>query len=341
MGRIIFSEEESKLFGLKMGRADLNEVSVSDIQQQIIEGSYDLCRFKVASGDPTLVQRLEDLGFPYYFSGGITTYKVNFKREKPREYRDPGIEFELYDGVHKYELFKQLLEEIFSDYPLSFYSVDALNTLVPHEKQKEGVSTYFAKDNYDGWAHPAWFVKYKGEYAGILIADSWDDRKHGEATLAGVIPKYQNTGLFLDIISFIQNYCMETDITWGHTGARLHEIASHKFFTKRGMYVDNNYLVFYISSLLSKSIQPSITDTITHNDSDDFMTLMLQKANEQVKGTSTLVGTKSNFKFSEALIASKMKVTTPVWTEQDQTVVVQLLTDSDELTGIGYFEYKS
>lgn len=341
MRGIIFSEEESKFFDLKMGRAEMDEISVNEIQQQIIEENYDLCRLRVKTGDSLLIQKLEEIGFSYYFSGAITTYKVDFSREQLRPYRDPSIEFELYDGT-KYDLFKGLLEEIFDDYPLSFYAIDALNALIPRTKQRQGVSSYFAGVDYDDWNQPAWFVKYKGEYAGILIARSWDNRTHGEGTLSGVIPKYRNTGLFLDIINFIQNYCIETNIRWGHTGARLHEIASHKFFTKKGMYVDNSYLVFYISSLLSKSVQPSITSPIAHHDARSLMTIMLEKANEQVPDSSSLVAVKSNLNLSKTPIGvNEIKITTPVWTSTEQTVVVQLLTNKSQPAAIGYFEYKS
>lgn len=334
---IIYSKYESDLFNLRFGRADLDSFSSKEFSKELIYGEYDICRLKVPSSIPNINDELEKLGFPFHFSGAITRYKVDFSKEKIRPYRDPNIEFEFYDGT-KYDLFQKLLIDIFNDYPLSFYSVPIVNKLISQKKQQEGVSSYFAETQFNDKNRLAWFVKYKGEYVGILATKTWDNFNHGEGTLSGVIPKYRNSGLFLDIISFIQNYCIENEIKWGHTGARLHEVASHKFFTKQGMYVENGYLVFYISSLLSKSEIKPISKSVANK--SNIIPDIIHETNKLAKNKGLIQHKFFNHKH-DCNDYKKVVYTFPLKNENEEIIIAKVYGENKTLLLTGHFEYKS
>lgn len=333
------SKYESELFELNFGRGDVDSIDSKELFSTIVQGNYDICRIKVKANSDDIIENIEKIGFPFYFSGAITTYKIDFSNQSYKPYRDPKITFEPYDG-EKHELFQKLLTEVFSDYPLSYYTVPVISKLISLEKQQLGVSSYFADTHFNNSNRLAWFVKYEEEYVGILTTRTWDNLKHGEGTLSGVIPKYRNSGLFLDIISFIQNYCIENKIKWGHTGARLHEIASHKFFTKQGMYVENGYLVFYISSLLSKSEKPPIVKSLLTK--EDLLIDIIASVNKIVKDKILFRQHLSNFS-SKMLSGKSVKLTFtfPIWNEKEELIVAQLHSQNNELLMVGYFEYKT
>lgn len=332
MEHIKYSEIESEVYGLKVGRAEFGSFPCAEIMDEILEKEYDVCRVKVNADNDELVAEMENMGMPFFFSGALTRFKIDFRNRNIGKYRyNP--EFELYDGSQSAKL-EEVLKDSFKDHPTSFYTVPYLESVISKE-QEQSVLINYLKETKSSKNTNVWLVKVKGKYAGVIAAKFWEE--NGDAFLAGVTEKYKNTGLFLDIIRFIQNYCIKNNVDWGYTGARLHEVVSQKFFTREAMKVHTTELIFHVTSFLSKSILPPKTKSIYVKRKSEITVFIINAFEEMAKNYTPK---KQNIKWFKPKCSGNINLvfSFPIISKFEKTIVVKIYKDKS-IVGVGCFDF--
>lgn len=330
---IQLSPIESKIYNLKVGRIDLNSINSSALLGEILFHQLDVCRVKINSENDDLITQLENLGLPYFLSGSLVRFKIDFRRHKVPPFRY-NSEFELYDGSQRKDL-EYLLANTFDEYPTTFYSIPYLNKIISKEEELKTLIEYFT-ETHKSSDRKIWLVKLNGKYGGLLAAKYWEDSC--DAILAGVIPKFRHGALFLDIVRYIQKHCVDNKIPWGYTGARLHEVVSQKFFTRESMKVHKTELIFHVTSFLSKTVIPIVSKKIEVSGANAIMAIIYENLYDLTKG---FLLKKQQFHQLKTVFKGEFDVvfSFPILKEKEQLIVVKLYS-KNTLTAIGYFEFE-
>jgi hypothetical protein len=328
---IQLSPIESKIYNLKVGRIDLNSINSSALLDEILFHQLDVCRVKINSENDDLITQLENLGLPYFLSGSLVRFKIDFRRHKVPPFRY-NSEFELYDGSQRKDL-EYLLANTFDEYPTTFYSIPYLNKIISKEEELKTLIEYFT-ETHKSSDRKIWLVKLNGKYGGLLAAKYWEDSC--DAILAGVIPEFRHGALFLDIVRYIQKHCVDNKIPWGYTGARLHEVVSQKFFTRESMKVHKTELIFHVTSFLSKSVIPPITQTLSPAlMSIEHIIAEVMKHSDGAKMKKQRFHWYDNSSFEN----TELKLSFPIMNNTETMIVAQVFS-STKLIGVGYFEFE-
>src|SRR5687768_5089960 len=102
-----FSETESKWLGLKIGRYNTASIEPERLRESIIEGNYDVVRVRTSATDELASLKLSQVGYPYFFNGGIRRYKVDCIESPLPPFTSPDVNFELFTGQHQ-EILRQV-----------------------------------------------------------------------------------------------------------------------------------------------------------------------------------------------------------------------------------------
>jgi hypothetical protein len=252
---LYFSENESQIMGLKIGRCNEDFFDPDLLSAEIIEGAYDVCRLKVAAEDEMAVMKLHTMGFPYFFSGSIRRYKTRIQEDLPGDFLHPEMIYELYDGTQD-ELLKEMLIGTWGTYPLGYYRSPFLCHLVNKEIEIESVFQFYKQNNLNS-LHPSnsiLFMNDQGKYVGFFALNIINGNL--ESHIGGILEPYRKDGYFLDMLRYIRRFCLEHDLPHFLFGARNENAYVQKIFQEVGFKAMGSENVFHLLPLLSKVNMP-------------------------------------------------------------------------------------
>lgn len=243
---IVESELENRAFGYNIGRCKrLDFENIHQLKEEIIAKKIDLLKLNLRDSGPDLYLLLEQLNYPFYILGIVIEYKSNFRLNKFKPYLNDELDFVEYLGEEP-ETFKNLVKEIFKNTPASYYQNPDFFEITDHQKQIECLADYISQLNagYNSnfYTH---LLKFKGELAGFIT--SYRENDGGAATYAGILKKFEGKGLYLDLVSFIQNYGKEIGQNWGTASTQIQNTVVQKAFQKAGLFPNGYELNIHIN----------------------------------------------------------------------------------------------
>jgi hypothetical protein len=248
---IQFSKTESEILNLKIGRCNLDYFDENKLKQEIFTGSYDVCRVKVNAEDEYVVSRLEQLGFPYYFSGSIRRYKTPIEQKHQTDLIHPDMDFMEYSSTYENDLF-QLLKDTWGDYPIGYYRTPIINQFCNKDNEIQSVFQFYKENNLPSKNpnNSIMLMRHKGLFVGFFALNKV--KNHLESHIGGILKKHQKEGYFFDMLAYIKNYCLQNNLSHFVFGARNENAKVQKIFHAAGFIPVGSENVFHIVSLLNK-----------------------------------------------------------------------------------------
>lgn len=250
---VTFSELESKIMSLKIGRYNTNIIQPEALINDIHLEKYDLVRIRTHADDIDAISNLEKINCPYYFGGAVRRYKVNCFETPLPAFSQTDISFELYRGQNKNTLQELFHSSMFYN-PIGYTKTPVLQKYITKEMEIQCLFEYHAyinnndlfPDNY------LWFMKINHEAVGFIAINAFRNESKVDSSLAGFPPKYQGRGLFANLLRQVRKFCREEQITYFCCGARLDNYYSQTALEKEHMINDGAHYIFHATPLLSK-----------------------------------------------------------------------------------------
>lgn len=251
MSNVVYSETESAVLGLKIGRCNEDHFFDKDrLFEQVLAGQYDVCRLKLPASDEMATQRLHELGIPSFFSGSIRRYKTPTEQMVENDVIHPDMVFEVYDGS-KPQLLKDMLIDTWGSYPIGYYRTPYLDNWISKEKEIESVYQFYLKQN-DPNINPQngfVFLKKGDQYVGFFAVNHVEGNL--ESHIGGILSPYRKGGFFLDKLSYIKKYCKENGLKNFVFGARNENAEVQRIFQYVGFQPVGSDNVFHLAPMLS------------------------------------------------------------------------------------------
>ena len=263
---IEYSKNESETLQLKVGRCNTNGFSASQLKEELINGSYDLCRVKVGANDEDVVSRLEQLGFPSFFSGSIRRYRTPIKMQSKIAFKNKGLSFVSYEPQLD-ELLYQMLKDTWGEYPIGYYRSPILNQLCNKDIELKSVFNFYReRNNHLNYpANSIQFIKHDGEFVGFFAMNKVGS--HLESHIGGILSTFQGNDYFYDMLAFIKNYCLEENLSHFVFGARNENAKVQKIFQNAGFVPIGTENVFHVVSLLNYvSLNGAVCDELNQEE---------------------------------------------------------------------------
>ncbi|MEZ5025019.1 MAG: hypothetical protein R2739_00420 [Chitinophagales bacterium] len=337
--KILFSDIESAILNLKIGRCVSENFDVTLLRNQILSNKYDICRLTVPASDKKAVQKLQQTGFLYFFSGSITRYKTLVGSLPQRSFIHHDLEFEQYDGTQD-ELLINLLLSTWDTYPIGYYRSPILNKICTKEAELKGVFEFYKKNNLNKNypSNSLMFIKHKDKYVGFFALNIIDDRL--ESHIGGIVKEYRNDGYFFDMQEYIRRFCISNQLKYFAFGARNENKRVSHIFQEFGYRAVNSENVFHLVPLLSyKNNQEQFIEYIDFNpiNKDNIHQII---TNHLYKRTQTEDYNKHSIGINvlEKLKQEKYKIISylPIVSESDLLIQSILYNSKNEIVAYAY-----
>jgi RimJ/RimL family protein N-acetyltransferase len=247
---IEYSKNESSSLQLKVGRCNTSGFDALRLRQELINGNYDLCRVKVDASDEDATNRLEQLGFPSFFSGSIRRYKTPIQMKSRIALKNKDLSFIPYEPYLNDLLFS-MLKDTWGDYPIGYYRSPILNQLITKDLELKSVFNFYSEHN-NHLCHPKnsiQFIKHQGVFVGFFALNKVEN--HLESHIGGILSNFQRNDYFYDMLVFIKNYCWQEGLSHFVFGARNENSKVQKIFQNAGFIPVGSENVFHVVSFLN------------------------------------------------------------------------------------------
>lgn len=331
-----YSENESKIIGLKIGRFNEDYLDHLRLGYEIVLENYDLCRLKVAAEDEMAAMKLHEMGFPFFFSGSIRRYKTRIHENPPGDFLHPIMTYEMYDGTQD-DLLKEMMMGTWGTYPLGYYRSPYLCHLVDKEMEIESVFQFYKKSNLNSLNpnNSILFMNDGGKYVGFFALNKVNGNL--ESHIGGILEPYRKDGYFLDMLRFIKRYCVAHDLPYFVFGARNENAYVQKIFQEVGFKAIGSENVFHITPLLSASQQSieTLQWSGRFHELNDFIIRYVQE-----KQSHWILRTLQNISFdkSSAMKHFTLQISLPVDALQMKLLVFQLILADSTIAHVTYAE---
>lgn len=250
---ITHSLNETKVLGLKVARCNVERLdNEMQLLSEIIDQKSDVCRLRVSAEDEGLIQKLDSMGIPFYFSGSIRRYKTRIEKKPEGEPIYPNMSYEMYDGSQDTLLLK-MIHGTWGDYPLGYYRTPYLSELITKESEVQGLYSFYKTNNLNSnhADNSIMFMKHDGNYVGFFALNKIENTL--ESHIGGILEPYRKGGYFLDMLRYIKNFCINNKLDYFAFGARNENSYVQKIFQNQGFTPIGTENVFHILSMLSLS----------------------------------------------------------------------------------------
>ncbi len=261
---INYSPSESKILDIKIGRAHLDTIDTGLLTKDIIAQQFDCCMLKVPANLPDLFIQLDKLQLPYYVSGVVSKYHIDFVKHTAKGFLHENLSFEIFDGTTNRELLEEIVRASFQNEPLTYYDIPFFKKNIARKQELDCLVNYVLSfDNIEKFDAESvrnvkmnWLVKFDATYIGFVSVAI--NGKSIEYVLAGILPSYQGRRIYLDMLRYMQNYALSLGMEDGYLGSRIQNIPAQKVYHKGNMTVQTYYLNIHLLPFLSKSLQQPI-----------------------------------------------------------------------------------
>ncbi len=251
---VAFSEIETRLLGLRIGRYNTQSIDTDQLKRGIEEGKYDVVRVRTNCSDEFAALKLEQTGYHAYFNGGIRRYRANCMEAPLPPFTRPDVNFELYTGQYP-KILEHIMSESLGDYPICYYRTPGLNGVITKQMESKCLFEFYSHFNNNSLFENnfLWFVKLGETYVGFIALYIYRDKDMVDFTLGGFLKSFQGKGLGPNNLTHIKQFCRSINITYLSTGARNENMFTQKTCEKDNMKCDGVEYIFHVVPMLSCS----------------------------------------------------------------------------------------
>lgn len=339
MNVLNYSESESKILKIRVGRSELEDLDTNKLLEDIVRKNYDVVKLAVPSIIPNLYSKLDSLCIPYYVLGILSRYRLILSGYQLKEYNSDSIDFEIYDG-NQYDMLKNLAKGSFQETPGSYFSNPLIDSIISHEQQLECFAEYVC--SFNNQISPSKFMyltKIKGEYVGF-IGGEWINNNDILATLAGVIPEMREKGIYKDIVRFMQNWSYKNNVRWLFADGQIQNPVVQKVYVREDMIVTGGYINIHINSLFDRTEKSIKEIDITCRKNNSLQIQLVELISDVVKAPFKLSEYKLRLlkKLPDG-VTLKLQISYPIFNTGIKLILVKLYTLEDVFAGYAYFTY--
>lgn len=239
---IEFSERESKLFDLRFGRITIpsgfNDWSKIITESKVL--ALDYLRIKIVDPDSNFLATLPTIPHRIYLTGIIKLFRKKVE-QNPEPYSNSDHVYKKVTPEEK-QLFKDLVKEVYTGYPMGYFQYPELNESFPLHLQLENISSYFA-DHFTGTDEQkeAYIGYREGIPVSCFVVDFMEP-KVVACLFAGVVQKYRSMGVFGDASRYLTILAHDRGVKQIVAGARLENISSQYSLSKVGYFYGHEWV---------------------------------------------------------------------------------------------------
>lgn len=246
MKRIKFSPVESRRFGLKVYRGDIDDINPTKIIALILKENIDVTIFRIPSEKQDSIFLLKKTGLPHIVADTLVYYTVDLNSWESREQRNIELKFVEFHSDHL-ETMDRMISEIFASYKNHYLSNPLLKVDIA-EAYKEWTRAY-TTDEYKG--KYGWLVKKGDRFIGFAICRVEGDEI--DIVLNGVVPSEAGQGVFSDLVRFIQRFFKNKGYSKMKSSTQITNRAVQKVWSREGFFFDKSFITVHINSLMNLS----------------------------------------------------------------------------------------
>lgn len=245
MGSMVYSEIESKRFGLRIYRGQYEGFDMGDVETVIEKNNFDIIIVRYPTVTIYDHYRLANINNCKTIHADSLVYYSSPLQEITIKPLRNDLEFEVIaqDVNGRLEF---LINNIFTGYQNHYYS----NPCLPRHAIIDGyfewaLSFATARDN-----GITWLIKDRKTNADVAFLACYFDEKESvsELKLGGVLPEYAGNGIYSDFVRYAQDYFKRKGIRSLLTSTQLQNVAVQRTWQRHGFRFDKSYETYHLVS---------------------------------------------------------------------------------------------
>ncbi|MGB0432159.1 MAG: hypothetical protein ACPGLV_16910, partial [Bacteroidia bacterium] len=216
------------------------------LKDELVKNRIDILKINTTQAEKDLFVKLDKLGYNYYLLGAQIEYKAVFKKNVNTKFRNSQIKIIEYKGGDA-NVLKTLVKDVFKNNYSSYFQNPGIIGLVDDKTQLDCFAEYILTLNSANKENHFTHLFYLDNILVGFICSYVDGIGSG-ALYSGILKKYENRGLYLDIIQFIQAFGKEKGSKWGTATVQLQNIVGQKSFIAGGMSPNGYSLNIHINA---------------------------------------------------------------------------------------------
>jgi hypothetical protein len=244
---IAYSNEESKYFGLRIGRANLSKSSLIELNSEIELGKFDVVRLRVENSDDESLNVIQSLKHKVESCGSIIRYQQPVQELSTQELSSE-VSVRVYRETD-YDALSQIIELGSAKNPIGYWSTPGLEKLVSRDDEIAYLINYYSK-LFVTEQRQIWIMFWNDNPVGFTA----NEIENGilDTPLAVVLPDYRGKKLLQEFMIHRNNFAIKNELKVIANGARVNNNASQHVYAKFGMQAVGQDAVYHILPMLSR-----------------------------------------------------------------------------------------
>jgi GNAT superfamily N-acetyltransferase len=236
------SPKESARFGLRIGRATVEEADAEDIVSALEREPWDVAILRLPSRAIDVLDDLRRHGLAAIVADTLVTYEISLESRRPSEC--PGVTLREAAGADR-PLLESMSREIFEGYVSHYHA----NPLFPPDRILDGYGEWAAShlDELDGAG--AWIVETDGKVVGFSCYRI--DTEHGIAVgvLNGIRPAARGRGNYRAMLRAMLDHFARLGLSRFSITTQAHNLAVQRTWMREGLTLHHVVTTVHINKL--------------------------------------------------------------------------------------------
>jgi GNAT superfamily N-acetyltransferase len=243
---LMYSEAESRRFGMRVFRARLESFHADQLRTAIFGARADLVICRAPAGLLPELAGLQRLGMPVVLADTLVHYSRDLALPPPNPSGSAGVEY-VEAGADAGEEVSGLVRRIFTGY-LNHY---AANPLLEPGSVLEGYVEWATGFLAAAPKRRMWLALRSGKP--IALAACQYEADTAEGVLFGVVPEAVGAGVYRNLIRFTLADATARGLRTMGTSTQVHNFAVQKVWASEGFVMRAAEVTFHVNALLSSS----------------------------------------------------------------------------------------
>lgn len=240
---------ETTRFNLQIFREvyeqEIDKEFVKNLANNLIQHKVDVLFLRVLATQQYNLHFIQDLPYKIIYADTLVYYQHILSKDVQTTLRNPDIIIKN-ATIKDRNIVPQLVSQIFANYTNHYASNPILPKLDILEGYKEWALGYIEAEELHKFAFIAMLDHKEVGFLTCNIIDSTC-----EIILNGVLPAYQNRGVYTDLIRFVKNFCINRGVTTIKISTQVQNYAVQKVWVRENFYLFNAYITLHINALLN------------------------------------------------------------------------------------------
>ncbi len=283
MNQLIYSEKDSKRFGLVIYRMQADEINASEILEQIIEHNMDTAIIRLPTIKIAQTSQLIRMAIPFLITDTLAYYQLDLQKATPAQIKNKDLSFSI-AGLKDQQVLNHLAASIFGQYINHYRNNPMFDNESVNEGYKDWVKSYAEKQE----DRVCWLIRRAEKVIGFGTFNFESQKQRiVKGILYGVKKEERRKGVFKDLMSHTISYSKDKGLKKMQTIAQIENIYAQRVWTNMGFELVRSANTIHVNAALSKSVFERFT--VSH--------IIEQKDAEAMKVTNRHILRQINFHF--------------------------------------------